>query len=144
MKTIGSVYDKWFDSIHAGDKTAIQKVGWIPKSLLNRVYTGDAAVMMALEDTLFAYIFPYNEDDQQRTERLITVLETLEQRQKLAFTAIVRKQKRFNDDMHKYLRIGESMASYFLSIQMTKVNIYNCSLAIMNLVIMSVLRMMNS
>ncbi|KAG1562450.1 hypothetical protein G6F49_000907 [Rhizopus delemar] len=109
MKTIGSVYDKWFDSIHAGDKTAMQKVGWIPKSLLNRVYTGDAAVMMALEDTLFTYIFPYNEDDQQRTERLITVLETLEQRQKLAFTAILGNnepsdhERIKNDEFIKYL-----------------------------------------
>jgi hypothetical protein len=62
---------------------------------------------MILQDTLLAYIFPYDEDDQQRTERLVTVVESLEEKQKLAFTAIIRKQQRFNDDLQKYVRICE-------------------------------------
>ncbi|KAI9267841.1 armadillo-type protein [Sporodiniella umbellata] len=76
-------------NIQANDKTSIQKIGWIPQSLLNCVYTDDAAVLINLEETLLNYIFPYNEDDQQRTDRLITVFEALEDRQKLAFTAIL-------------------------------------------------------
>lgn len=62
---------------------------------------------MTLQDTLLAYIFPYDEDDQQRTERLVTVVESLEEKQKLAFTAIIRKQQRFNDDLQKYVRMCE-------------------------------------
>lgn len=62
---------------------------------------------MNLEEALFAYIFPYNEDDEQRTDRLISVVETLEERQKLAFIALVRKQKRFNDDLQKFRQMCE-------------------------------------
>ncbi|KAG1456183.1 hypothetical protein G6F55_006644 [Rhizopus delemar] len=112
MRAIGSIYNKWFNCIQANDEVAIQKLGWVPKSLLNRMYTGDASVTMALEDALITYIFPYDENEQQRAERLVVITETLEQRQKIAFTAIIRKQKKFNDDMHKYLKMCEDMIDH--------------------------------
>lgn len=71
---------------------------------------------MALEDALITYIFPYDENEQQRAERLVVITETLEQRQKIAFTAIIRKQKKFNDDMHKYLKMCEDMVYLLCSI----------------------------
>ncbi|CEG69090.1 hypothetical protein RMATCC62417_05229 [Rhizopus microsporus] len=111
MKTMGSIYNEYYASIQANEKMAVQKLGWIPNSLFSRVYTGDASVLMTLQDTLLAYIFPYDEDDQQRTERLVTVVESLEEKQKLAFTAIIRKQQRFNDDLQKYVRMCEDEVS---------------------------------
>jgi sister-chromatid-cohesion protein PDS5 len=44
MATIGSIYHSCYERIRAGDKTTIEKVGWIPDSLLNCLYVGDLSV----------------------------------------------------------------------------------------------------
>ena len=67
---------------------------------------------MNLESTLLTYILPENENDAERTERLIVVLESFAEKQKLAFTALVRKQKMFNDNLHKYIDMCEKAVSY--------------------------------
>lgn len=44
MNTIGSIYQNCFSSIQSGDKLAIEKAGWIPDSILSRIYVGDLSV----------------------------------------------------------------------------------------------------
>lgn len=44
MNTIGSIYQNCYARIQANDKLAIEKVGWIPDTILNRLYVGDASV----------------------------------------------------------------------------------------------------
>lgn len=44
MNTIGSIYQNCFARIQANDKMAIEKVGWIPDTILNRLYVGDLSV----------------------------------------------------------------------------------------------------
>lgn len=63
---------------------------------------------MCLEETLLKYIFPYNEDDEKRTERIVTVVDSLTPKQRLAFTALIQKQKTFNQNMQQYLNICEN------------------------------------
>lgn len=48
----------------------------------------------ALEHTVHEYIIPTIMDDKERTERLITVFGSFDQKGKIAFLALVRKQKR--------------------------------------------------
>ncbi|KAI8080901.1 armadillo-type protein [Thamnidium elegans] len=105
MNTIGSIYQNCFARIQANDKMAIEKVGWIPDTILNRLYVGELSVTMNLESTIQKYILPELENDLERTERLITIVESLEEKQKLAFTALVRKQKLFNENMNKYVKL---------------------------------------
>jgi sister-chromatid-cohesion protein PDS5 len=44
MNTIGSIYQNCYARIQANDKLAIEKVGWIPDTILNRLYVGDLSV----------------------------------------------------------------------------------------------------
>lgn len=44
MNTIGSIYQSCFDRIKANDKLSIEKVGWIPDTVFNRLYVGDLSV----------------------------------------------------------------------------------------------------
>lgn len=44
MNTIGSIYQNCFARIQANDKMAIEKVGWIPDTIFNRLYVGDSSV----------------------------------------------------------------------------------------------------
>lgn len=62
---------------------------------------------MNLENTLQKYIFPELDNDVERTERLITIVESLEPKQRLAFTAVIRKQKSFNENMNQFVKLCE-------------------------------------
>lgn len=44
MSTIGSIYQNCFSAIQASDKLAIEKVGWIPDTIISRLYVGDLSV----------------------------------------------------------------------------------------------------
>ncbi|KAI8352060.1 hypothetical protein BD560DRAFT_477874 [Blakeslea trispora] len=99
--------------IHNQDKTVMEKVGWMADRLMYCLYLGNPAVTMNLESTLLNYILPENENDAERTERLVVVVESLTEKQTLAFTALIRKQKikgntseheeSKNDEFMKYL-----------------------------------------
>ncbi|KAI8992505.1 armadillo-type protein [Pilobolus umbonatus] len=102
MEVIGAMYAHFYDKIKSNDRITIDKVGWIPNQLFACLYVGDASVTMGLEKTLLKHILPFNDNDSERADRLVTVVESLQPPQRLAFTALVRKQKRFNDDFHKY------------------------------------------
>jgi hypothetical protein len=76
---------------------------------------------MSLESTLHKFILPQIDNDSDRTERLITVIESLQPKQKLAFTALIRKQKAFNENMNTYVKMCEdnvSLPFYIKSIHM--------------------------
>lgn len=64
---------------------------------------------MCLEETLLKYIFPMNENDEERAERLVTVVDSLTPKQRLAFTALIQKQKAFNQNMQQYLKFCENL-----------------------------------
>lgn len=44
MSTIGFIYQSCFSAIQASDKLAIEKVGWIPDTIISRLYVGDLSV----------------------------------------------------------------------------------------------------
>ncbi|KAI9485716.1 MAG: armadillo-type protein [Benjaminiella poitrasii] len=108
MNTIGLIYNNSYDRIQVNDKGAISKVGWIPDYLFSFVYLGDESVTMGLENTLLNHILPENENDAERTERLVTVYDSLQPKQRLAFTALIRRQKLFNENMHDYIKRCEN------------------------------------
>ncbi|KAI7902740.1 armadillo-type protein [Cokeromyces recurvatus] len=83
MNTIGLIYDGSYDRIQANDKAIMTKIGWIP-------------------DYLFSFLYLENENDVDRTERLVTIYDSLQSKQRLAFTALIRRQKLFNENMHDY------------------------------------------
>jgi sister-chromatid-cohesion protein PDS5 len=66
---------------------------------------------MNLESTLNKYIFPQLENDTERAERLVTIVGSFGEKQKLAFTALVRKQKLFNENMNTYVKMCENAVS---------------------------------
>lgn len=47
-----------------------------------------------VEKTLHEYIFPPMDDDLERTKRLVSILEMVDERSKYGFVSIIRKQKR--------------------------------------------------
>ncbi|KAI8878089.1 hypothetical protein K501DRAFT_229043, partial [Backusella circina FSU 941] len=106
MEAIGLIYNNFFDQLN--DRVAMDRVGWIPTTLMNGIYVGDLSVMMTLESALQEYIFPEDEDDSERVDRLVAVVGSLERKAEIAFSAILKKQKSFMDEMQKYLEICEA------------------------------------
>jgi len=57
---------------------------------------------------LHKYIFPEDDNDAERTERLVTVVDSLKDKQKTAFLALLQKQKLFNENMMTYVEMCEN------------------------------------
>ncbi|KAI8646023.1 armadillo-type protein [Parasitella parasitica] len=107
MTTIGTIYDNCYQRIKANDKLAIEKTGWIPDLVLSCLYLGDLAVQANVEAIFQTFIVPENDNDAERTERLVTVLDSLKDKQKIAFLALLQKQKLFNENMLTFVEMCE-------------------------------------
>lgn len=60
---------------------------------------------MNLESTLHKFILPEIDNDTERTERLITMIDSLEDKQRLAFTGLIRKKSAFNSNLNTYAKM---------------------------------------
>ncbi|KAF7727823.1 hypothetical protein EC973_006936 [Apophysomyces ossiformis] len=103
MNALGSIYNCAYTKISAHDKSALDKFGWIPNGLFNCLYCDDIAIISMLESTLLRHIFPTNTDDIQRTDRLVTVIASLESRAERAFSSLIQRQKSFMEHMQHRL-----------------------------------------
>ncbi|EPB84270.1 hypothetical protein HMPREF1544_08990 [Mucor circinelloides 1006PhL] len=108
MATIGTIYNNCYQRIKANDKLTIEKTGWIPDLVLSCLYLGDLSVQANIEFILHKYIFPEDDNDAERTERLVTVVDSLKDKQKTAFLALLQKQKLFNENMMTYVEMCEN------------------------------------
>ncbi|KAG0164485.1 hypothetical protein DFQ30_009873 [Apophysomyces sp. BC1015] len=104
MNALGSIYNRAYGKISVHEKTAVDKIGWIPDSLFNCLYVDDISVISTLESTIIQYILPENTNDVERTERLVTVLASLENRAEVAFSALIQRHKTFMESMQQYVR----------------------------------------
>ncbi|KAI8379771.1 armadillo-type protein [Radiomyces spectabilis] len=107
MDALGSIYNKAYGRIAAQDRPVVEKVGWIPGTILSCLYVDEPAVMSGVESTMVSFILPENPDDEERTERLVTVFGHLEQRARVAFLALIRKQKIFSEVLRKFINVCE-------------------------------------
>ncbi|KAI7872829.1 armadillo-type protein [Spinellus fusiger] len=103
MSTLGVIYNKTFSSISNNDSDMMDKIGWIPETLLNCLYVDEPAVASSLENALHQYILPEDMNDSERTERLVTVVGALSPRSKTAFKALIQRQKSFLEDMQYFV-----------------------------------------
>ncbi|CAO3633172.1 unnamed protein product [Mucor fragilis] len=108
MATIGAIYNNCYQRIKANDKVAIEKAGWIPDLVLSCLYLGDLSVQANIEAILQKYIFPENDNDAERTERLVVAVNALKEKQRTAFFALLQKQKLFNENMLTYVEMCEN------------------------------------
>ncbi|KAL9541955.1 hypothetical protein MBANPS3_008853 [Mucor bainieri] len=108
MATVGTIYNNCYQRIKANDKAAIEKAGWIPDLVLSCLYLGDLSVQANIESILQKYIFPENDNDAERTERLVVVVDALKEKQRVAFLALLQKQKLFNQNMLTYVEMCEN------------------------------------
>ncbi|KAI7878695.1 ARM repeat-containing protein [Lichtheimia hyalospora FSU 10163] len=103
MSTLGSLYSAAYPRIQDHNESAISKLGWIPENLLYCVYVDDVSVIALVEKTLHEYIFPPMDDDQERTKRLVSILGMVNERAKLGFIHIIRKQKSLMSALRRFL-----------------------------------------
>lgn len=108
MTTIGTIYDNCYQRIKNNDKLAIEKAGWIPDLVISCLYLGDLSVQANIESTFQRFILPENDNDAERTERLVTVVGSLKDKQKVAFLALLQKQKLFNENMYTFVEMCEN------------------------------------
>ncbi|CEP19463.1 hypothetical protein [Parasitella parasitica] len=107
MATIGTIYNNCYQRIQANDKLAIDKAGWIPDLVLSCLYLGDLTVQANIESILQTFIIPEDDNDADRAERLVTVVHSLKDKQKVALLALLQKQKLFNENMLTFVEMCE-------------------------------------
>lgn len=61
-----------------------------------------------IESTFQKFILPENDNDAERTERLVSVVDSLKDKQKVAFLALLQKQKLFNENMYTFVEMCEN------------------------------------
>ncbi|KAI9491520.1 armadillo-type protein [Zychaea mexicana] len=106
MAALGKIYEAAYPQIDENAQVK-EKLGWIPDALLKIMYTDDPSATATLESTVNQYLFPYNEDDKERTERLVFVIKSFEPRTKNAFRALIHKQRGCIAGIQRFIKACE-------------------------------------
>ncbi|KAJ3074149.1 hypothetical protein HDU98_011998 [Podochytrium sp. JEL0797] len=92
IKALGNIFKLTYNDIVSDENQASTKYGWIPGCLLELMYIGDIETGIVMERALHEDIFPYTQDDAQRTDRLLRVMGGLTERQYKAFLSMIDRQ----------------------------------------------------
>ncbi|OMJ17093.1 Sister chromatid cohesion protein pds5 [Smittium culicis] len=93
-QALSHIYDQVYDDIANGNQVSISKFGQIPSLILNLIYVGLSDITCNAEAALFGGIFGTSniKDDRIRTERLVSVYNSLTQKAKVAFSGLIKRQ----------------------------------------------------
>ncbi|OMJ22138.1 Sister chromatid cohesion protein pds5 [Smittium culicis] len=93
-QALSHIYDQVYDDIANGNQVSISKFGQIPSLILNLIYVGLSDITCNAEAALFGGIFGTSniKDDGIRTERLVSVYNSLTQKAKVAFSGLIKRQ----------------------------------------------------
>ncbi|ORX94611.1 ARM repeat-containing protein [Basidiobolus meristosporus CBS 931.73] len=92
IKTLGHLYNLAYNEIANQDISVVSKFGWIPNILFKLFYIDDNETFAAVEKAIHDDIFPANNDDEQRSERVLIVLGSLDEKARKAFLALISRQ----------------------------------------------------
>ncbi|KAI8082933.1 armadillo-type protein [Halteromyces radiatus] len=106
MNAIGKIYNEIYPQMN--EQHISKKFAWIPGALFNCIFVDNLRIIVALDDTVQRYIFPENLDDTARTERLITVYMSFDEKSKSAFHAFINYGKRNIEMMKKFVEYCEN------------------------------------
>ncbi|KAI8343353.1 armadillo-type protein [Chlamydoabsidia padenii] len=101
MDAVGGIYNQVYSQLN--EPKVMKKFGRIPQDLFHCLFVGNRRLDIALDETLQKYIFPENLDDAARTERLVTVFMSLDEKEKKAFYSYMARGKRNIELMESFL-----------------------------------------
>ncbi|KAJ1970495.1 Sister chromatid cohesion protein pds5, partial [Dimargaris xerosporica] len=105
IQALSRMFDLAYPAIAARDPAALARFSQIPSMVLNPLYTNDAELTDAVEQSLFGTILNPTMplDDRQRTHRLLITLSFLDARAFNAFRSILLRQAATRRDMAAFL-----------------------------------------
>ncbi|KAL1924376.1 uncharacterized protein VTP21DRAFT_7411 [Calcarisporiella thermophila] len=93
IKACGRLYNLAYTELAAGNRSVMKKFDWILSALMDVVYTNDAEAIACLEKSLQESVFPLDNNDDMRTERLLVGLSLLDPKSRKGFTGLLNKQR---------------------------------------------------
>jgi sister-chromatid-cohesion protein PDS5 len=110
IKMLGSLYREAYDDIYTDleNLTEMQKLSQqIPSQILNLYYINDKNINYLVDVTLLEQILPQEEDDMKRVERILNVMNELDERAKAAFIAFNKRQQQLSNVLSKFIEFCE-------------------------------------
>ncbi|CAG8466344.1 1004_t:CDS:10, partial [Ambispora gerdemannii] len=106
INALARLYNLAFSDIQ---DTAMTNFSWIPKEILNTLYTNDNEIVTCVEKALEEHILPHDNDALVRVERILTVLESLGGKAKKGFFSLFQRQRDAISDMEIFLGLCEQI-----------------------------------
>ncbi|CAG8556181.1 7930_t:CDS:10 [Paraglomus brasilianum] len=107
INSLARLYNLAFIEIAGSEEKVMEKFDWIPKEILNTLYTNDNEIIACVEKVLHEQILPHNSDVSARVERMLIVLQSLDGKAKKAFFSLFQRQRDAMNEMDIYLRMCE-------------------------------------
>ncbi|CAG8513577.1 2415_t:CDS:10 [Paraglomus occultum] len=107
INSLARLYNLAFIEIADFEEKVMEKFDWIPKEILNTLYTNDNEIIACVEKVLHEQILPHNSDVSARVERMLIVLQSLDGKAKKAFFSLFQRQRDAMNEMDVYLRMCE-------------------------------------
>ncbi|CAG8716337.1 8311_t:CDS:10, partial [Ambispora leptoticha] len=109
INALARLYNLAFSDILIKQEKAMTNFSWIPKEILNTLYTNDNEIVVCVEKALEEHILPHNNDDSVRVERILTVLKSLDGKAKKGFFSLFQRQRDAISDMEIFLGLCEQI-----------------------------------
>ncbi|KAI9015984.1 armadillo-type protein [Hyaloraphidium curvatum] len=88
--------------------SAAEKFDFIPTHLMHAVYLNDPEALAAIERTLHEDIFPPDANDQSRTERLLSIVSTFDDKAFKAFISLIARRSTWTDNVKALIDLSTS------------------------------------
>ncbi|GAB5588791.1 Sister chromatid cohesion protein pds5 [Umbelopsis nana] len=92
LGTLAFLFDQAYDEILIGNEESRAMFMWIPTAIINCIYVDDSNLTCSIEKVLIDHIIPQNEDAEDRCNRLLLVLQSLDERATKGFEALMQRQ----------------------------------------------------
>ncbi|AOA63890.1 Sister chromatid cohesion protein [Komagataella phaffii CBS 7435] len=105
---VSNLYNRTFIDLYAADKKLDDTIGTIPSAILNLVYINSTEINQHLDLALFEKILPFDNIDENRARRCLTVLKHLDTKARSAFVAILKRQRQLSDVLTQFVGLCEA------------------------------------
>ncbi|KAG0303829.1 hypothetical protein BGZ98_006232 [Dissophora globulifera] len=108
INALSVLYSQAHADIESGKQASIFQFGWMPSAMLHAVYINDNEVFSFVDNAVFTTLFPPNGSVVSRTQRLVTIFSSLDDRGRTGFLSVLRRGADARVYMTAYLQLLKS------------------------------------
>ncbi|KAG0238358.1 hypothetical protein BGW42_005591 [Actinomortierella wolfii] len=111
IKTLSILYNQAYPEIENGTKASLSHFSWMASALFHAIYSNDPEIISSVDYVVYTTIFPPEGTAVTRTQRLVTVFESLDARGRTGFLSVIKRSVELRSPLKVYLELCSQLVT---------------------------------